>query len=203
MHLTVAQRQPHLIRLLVILGLFSISQAAGFWNSSLYSYEANTGWNWAANFISDLGRTSWYNGMPAPLEQRLWFLLGMTSLGLAVATWFSRSSLVGQLLGWIAGTSFLGVALLPADIVRWPHRIALLAGLIFTMLAAFNNWKASLTNRLLATFLLAYLAFLFTFPLPETSNEAALVHSVAQKAAVLGTLALLVLGSSRAWKLRG
>lgn len=199
MHLTLAEARPHLIRLSIIAGLFCISRATSYWNSSVYDYESAMGWSWASNFLSDLGRTTWYNGMAAPLAQQLWFLLGMGSLGLALALWF-RVHRVSTTLGTLAGVAFLGVALLPSDIVRWPHRIALLAALCLTLAAALSAWRASWANRVLTFLLLAYLAFLVSFPLPETSNEISLVHSVAQKIVVLGTLATVVAGTLRPWK---
>lgn len=202
MHLSVAQRRPHLIRFAVILGLFSIAQASTYWNSSLYAQEANTSWNWAANFISDLGRTTWYNGMNAPIEQRLWFLLGMTCLGATVGLWFQQGTLRTQALGWLSGTSFLGVALLPADLVRWPHRVALLLGLILTMLAAFNSLRSHFANQVLALVPLVYLAFLVTYPLPEASNQTALTHSLVQKLVILIALLAISLGTTKPWKTR-
>jgi hypothetical membrane protein len=194
MHLTVAERRPHLIRLGVILGLLCIIQATSYWYSSVYDYESAMGWNWASNFLSDLGRTTWYNGMAAPFAQRLWFLLGMGSLGCSVALWF-QGERASRVLGSLAGTAFLGIALLPSDIVRWPHRIALLAALGFTLVAALASWKASWANRALSVLLGGYIVFLMGYPLPETSNATSLTHSLMQKGAILSSVLTIVIGT--------
>lgn len=95
--------------------------------------HAYPGYLFNRNFFSDLGRTVAYSGRPNTISAALFMVaLSMAGAGLvlffmAYPRFFKHSlplrllSLAGSVLGVLAGASFIGVALTPADISRPFH----------------------------------------------------------------------------------
>ena len=150
---------------------------------------------WITNFLSDLGLSTTQSLV------RLFFVLGMLSIGLAIfflvsfyaddfdspKRRFAKAIAIGS------GLALFSVALLPSDLYNYYHRLMLVLGLtilsilwtVLTLSVRTNPATAGRLNVITAIILWLYLIFLFTYPRPETSIAVSMVHAQVQKSVVV------------------
>lgn len=162
------------------------------------------------NFFSDLGRTVTPLGQPNTLSLLL-FVVALTLAGLGLVLFsllmpglFRRSrtawtlSLAGSLFGVVAGFSFVGVALAPADVFLPAHALFVQVAFVSLFVAVLGYTGAILLTsgyprRYLAAFavfallLAGYLWLLFYGP-PLDSPYGLVMHAAGQKAIVYAAI---------------
>lgn len=162
-----------------------------FYSGGTPYHKHTQGYEFFANYFSDLGRTHAWSGAPNRVASPL-FSLALGAAGLALALFFAafatffwdglwRRVLCGyaSAFGIIAGLCFLGVACTPADLygglhrtfVEWAFRTFLLAALIYSGLI-FTKRDYPRVGAWIFTFfalgLAAYVALLTYGPSPRT-----------------------------------
>jgi hypothetical membrane protein len=130
-------------------------------------------YQFAGNFLSDLGMTHAFSGR-SNYPSSVLFGVGLATLGLALVafawTWrgfaFERGRAraaghASAVLGTASGLAFTGVAVTPLDLALWPHNALVIAafGLLLIYVAAitFVMWRNGVSRARLAANL-AYLA---------------------------------------------
>ncbi|MEJ2209502.1 MAG: hypothetical protein P8129_10755 [Anaerolineae bacterium] len=168
------------------------------------------GYRFFQNFFSDLGRTATPLGQPKALSFVL-FVVALTGAGLGLVLFslvmpglFRRArgahvlSLAGSLFGTLAGLSFVGVALAPADVFLPAHALFVQTAFLslFVAAVAYSGaiWRTpDYPRRYLALFyafdllLLGYLWLLFFGP-PLDSPYGLIIHAGGQKAIVYAAI---------------
>lgn len=174
---------------ILFLGLAITSYRGGNYENSVLHFQ------WVTNFLSDLGLSTTQSLV------RIFFVLGMLSVGLAIffSTSFYASSLsiikrrLAKSLAIGSGLALFAVTLLPSDLYNSSHRLMLVLGLIllsilWSMIALSVRTSPVIAGRLniiTAIILWLYLMFLFTYARPETSIVVSMVHAQVQKSVVV------------------
>lgn len=168
------------------------------------------GYRFSRNFFSDLGMTVAHNGAPNTPSLVLFVLaLALGGAGLAlffllVPRFFRRDGWVkvlaggGSLLGVVAGLSFIGIALTPANLYKDAH--ILMVNVAFRAFPAAVGcyvvailWEPAYPNRFLWSFgalgglLLLYLVLLTQGP-PVEQAGGLVIQAVGQKIIVYASL---------------
>ncbi len=169
------------------------------------------GYSFLVNFFSDLGRTRAHNGASNTFSAPL-FALALTLAGLALAAFFAAfaglfwtnllsriGAALGAALGILAGASFIGVALTPADVNNPLHgffvlqafRSFFLAVLPFSFLILSHRRYSKLGAYVFmafALFLAAYIALISVGPSPR-SPGGLMIQVTGQKLIVYASVA--------------
>lgn len=168
-----------------------------------YANVTASGYNFFENYFSDIGRTVSHSGNPNGLGSFL-FILAMVIGGLAIVGYYiavienykdpSRLkviSIIGSVVGVLAGLAFIGVALFPADTAPDTHRLLmymsfgsiLVTSLVYTIAMYLrdecrNNYQ--LANALFTGAAAAYMLLMFFGPDRYTA-EGLLIQAAGQK----------------------
>ncbi len=166
------------------------------------------------NYLSDLGRTHYFNDLPNPY----WFLYSLTLTLVAVGVFLffaemSKTLTKGRrnfllFIALISALGFAGIAVFPVDVAFSEHiragSIAFLSFfLAFLLLFIYRRKQNNRTQQYLFIFLillwLAFLGIKFFAPPSRANPQALILKVMAQKSMVLGQLliALLLLKKER------
>ncbi len=190
--------------------VFLSALAMAFYQGGTQTNHQSRGYAFLINFFSDLGRTRAYSGAPNTVSAPL-FAMALALVGLALASFFvafaglfwtnlfSRTgAALGAIAGIVAGASFIGVALTPANLnsplhttfVSWAFRAFLLAVLPFAVVILNQNHypkAGAWVFVAFALFLMAYLALSSYGPSPR-SPSGLMIHATGQKLIVYASV---------------
>ncbi len=196
-----------IILFLILQYLLTVLLLISFYKGGNFYEPSETSFIFHKNYLSDLGRTAYFNGERNPL----WWMYSITLAlaGFGTILFFrlmSRNLRIYQkyivlFFGFLAGTGLIGIAVFPVDIYKEPHimagSIAFLSfflALLFLLLFSFKT-NTRLQNALLLLFVLLFLGYLsvkFLVPPSRKSEDALVIKVVAQKIIVTSQLLIPV-----------
>lgn len=215
-----------LLFLLVIAGCLQfvvVSMAAmAFYPGGTYSDNSTVGYSFPQNFFSDLGRTAAHDGAPNTPSMTL-FIFTLCLSGLSLVIFFlavpphfagdrtaRRLSIIGSVMGVMAGVSYIGIAAAPANMEPTLHgRFVYTAFTGFLMVVIFYS-AAILKSRTyspayalpyaaFAVVLIVYLAVLYSAPNLKTTRGLT-IQAVGQKIVVYTGIVCIVIQSWGAYQ---
>jgi hypothetical membrane protein len=193
-----------------------------FYPGGTYSDEDTTGYTFAQNFFSDLGRTAAHNGDSNTVSMVL-FITALSLAGLSLIVFFlavpphfaenrtaRRLSIIGSTVGVISGLGFIGIAAVPADVNQTLHTNFVYVAFTGFLLVVFCYSAAILKSRsyprayayayfAYAIILALYLVVLFSGPEVETTSGLA-IQAIGQKIVVYTGIACVVIQSYGAYR---
>jgi hypothetical protein len=188
-----------------------------FYPGGTASDPTTRGYSFFTNFFSDLGRTQARNGQPNPIAVPLFFIalsgagVALIAFFVAFARFFTRTRLdraltmLGTLVGIIAGLCFIGIAFVPANLNSALHtRLVYGAFEAFTVATIFY-FAVLLRARVypkrfaaifgaFAILLLLYLGLLFFGPSLKTP-EGVMIQATGQKIIVYASIVSILIQS--------
>ncbi len=205
------------VLLICVFFLFATTLAMALYAGGTSLDPSTRGYQFDANFLSDLGRARARNGAPNTFPALL-FQAALSGAGVALALFFLAFARLfwrglalrvlvgfGTALGLIAAFCFLGVALVPSDVdsprhgafAAWAFRSFLGAALFYSLAIATQRHYPRAAAWVFVAFTLAlaaYVTLISRGPLPS-SPQGLLIQALGQKLIVYASIASIFVQS--------